>query len=167
LGTVTHHLTPYDAVPPASNYGQFKAVAGTNFIVPSLAFDPTTEETVQFNFRAVRYGSGNLTVKVLWYADTASSGGVTWGCAISALTPDSDTQDIETDAFATETTGDDTHLGTTNQRLHTCSVTVSNLDSIAADDRVVLKLARKVGNANDTMTGDALVTDVIVEYSDT
>lgn len=156
---------PESASFPTSNPAQYKTVAGTNFPVESLAFDATTEETCYFKFVAVNYGTGNITVTVRWYADTATSGGVTWGAAIAAITPNTDSQDIETKAFGTEATGDDTHLGTTGQRLHSIDVTVTSLDSIAADDYCVLKLARKVANANDTMTGDALVVEVVVSYT--
>lgn len=167
MATTKHVLTPRDALLPAANYAQYKFVNGTNFPVESLAFDASTEETVYFQFPALSYGSGNLTIRIQWYADTASSGGVVFGCSLQALTPNTDTQDIETDAFATETTGSDTHLGTTGQRLHEMTVTVSNLDSLAVGDWCTLRLARKVSDGSDDMTGDCLVTEVIVEYSDT
>ena len=153
------------ALYPATNFGQFKSVSGTNFPVESIAFDATTEESVFFKFAATGYTSGNLTVRIRWYADTATSGGVTWGVRLAAITPDTDSQNIETKAFATEQEVNDTHLATTGQRLHEAVLTLSNLDSLAARDDVTLRLARKVANANDTMTGDALVVGLIVEYA--
>jgi hypothetical protein len=167
MATTKQVFCPRDALYPASNYPQFKSVAGTNFPVESLAFDTTTEETCYFTFPALSYGSGNITVRIGWYADTASTNGVVFGCSLAAITPNTDSTDIETKAFATETTGSDSHLGTTGQRLHEMTVTVSNLDSVAAGDWCVLRLARKVNDGSDTMAGDALVTSVIVEYSDT
>ena len=167
MATVKQVFGPRDALFPASNPATFKAVAGSNFPVESLAFDATTEETCYFTFPALSYGSGNITVRINWYADTATAEDVVFGCSLAAITPNTDTQDIETDAFATETTGTDAHLGTTGQRLHEMTVTVSNLDSVAAGDWCVLRLARKVGDAADDMTGDALVVLVTVEYSDT
>src|ERR1700741_2638989 len=152
---------------PASNYQQVKVVAGTNFTVPCRAFDPSTEESCYFPFRAINYGSGNLTVRVQWYADTASSGGIVLGASLAAITPNTDTQDIETKAFTTEDTQADTHLGTTGQRLHELTITVSDLASLAAGDWVVLRLARKVANGSDDMTGDAIITGLQIEYSDT
>lgn len=168
MATVKHRFGPRDAVYPASNYAQFRAVAGTNFPVESLGFDATTEESVFFMFPAVGYGSGNLTVNVRWYSETAqTTGGVTFGGSLAAITPNTDTQDIETKAFATEVTASDTHLGTTGQRLHEMSIVVTNLDSIGAEDWCVLKLARKVADAGDTMTGDCNVVEVGIDYSDT
>lgn len=166
MATVVQTLLPREALFPASNFPQYKAVAGTNFPVESLAFDAATEETCYFTLDATSYGSGNVTVKVRWYADTASSGGVVFGASLAAITPGDD-QDIETKAFASEVTGSDTHDGTTGQRLHELSITVNQLDSIAADDYVVLRLARKTANASDDMTGDCLVVEARVEYSDT
>jgi hypothetical protein len=92
---------------------------------------------------------------------------VVWSCAIAAITPDTDTQDVETDTLATEQTVTDTHLGTTGQRVHTCSITVSNLDSIAANDLVFLRISRNATSGSDTLAGDAILLSAILEYSDT
>lgn len=166
MATIYQEFGPYDGVPPASNPATLEAVAGTNFVVPSLAFDAGTDEAVLFFFRAVNYGSGNITIDIDWYAGTASSGDVIWGAQIAAITPDTDTQDIETDAFATANTVTDSHLGTTAQRLHRASITLSNLDSIAVGDWCCLKIYRDADNASDTMTGDALLTKLTISYSD-
>lgn len=140
--------------------------AGTNFQVEGLAFDAGVDEACVTKFKAKNYGTGNLTLLLHWYADSASSGVVRWGAAIAAITSDTDTQDVETDSFATENTVDDTHLGTTGQRLHTASITISNLDSIAADDIVFLRVRRLGSHANDTMTGDAILVAAELQYSD-
>jgi hypothetical protein len=165
MGTAYIELAPESASYPASNFAQYKSVSGTNFPVSSLAFDASTSETAYFIFSPVTYASGNVTVTIRWYADTASSGGVTFGASLAAITPNTDSQDIETKAFATEDTASDTHLGTTGQRLHSFDITVSNLDSVASMDYVVLRIARKVADAGDTMTGDCLVTSIIVAYT--
>lgn len=142
--------------------------AGSSIAVVSYSFDAAGTEGIQFVIPYVpAYGSGNLTVKLLWHPDTATTGDVVWGAAIAALTPETDTQDIETDAWATENTVTDTALGTTAQRLHTASVTVSNLDSIATGDYLALRVQRLGGNGSDTMSGDGQLVGVVVEYSDT
>lgn len=165
MATATHTFSPLQAIQPASNPGTFDAVAGTNFVVACLDFDAATEETVYFPFPAVGYGSGNLTVDFLWYADSASSGDAIWGAALACITPNTDSQDIETKAFGTAQTVTDTHLGTTGQRLHTATLTLSNTDSIAADDWCVLKVYRDADAAGDTMTGDACLVEVRVTYT--
>lgn len=148
-------------------FPQYTKAEGTNAPVTGLAFDAATEEAAFLRTRASSYGSGNWTLSFDWYADTASSGDVVWGASVAAITPNTDTQDVETKAFATETTVTDSHLGTTGQRAHTISMTVSNLDSVAADDEVYLKVVRKAAAAGDTMTGDAILTMLDVSYSDT
>lgn len=139
---------------------------GTNFPVVGLAYDAAADEAAFWHFQAVSYGSGNVTVRVEWYADTATSGDVIWGVQLAAITPNTDTQDVETKALATANTVTDTHLGTTGQRLHTADVTVSNLDSLALNDAVWLRLYRDADAAGDTMAGDAVVTLLTVSYSD-
>lgn len=137
---------------------------GTNFPVTALAYDAATDEAAFWGFRAVNYASGNLTVDIDWYADTASSGDVIWEVQVAAITPNTDTQDVETKALATANSVTDTHLGTTGQRLHRATVTVSNLDSLAAEDDVWMRVARDANNASDTLTGDALIVKATVTY---
>lgn len=167
MATVYQVFRPFDGVPPASNYATLDVISGTNFPVPCLDFDTTTAESIYFYFQAVNYGSGNLTIDIDWYADTAASGDVVWDAQIAAITPNTDSQDIETDALATANTVTDSHLGTTNQRLHRATITISNLDSLAAGDWVVLKITRDVSDGADTMSGDACLVGVTASYSDT
>ncbi|MEV8638085.1 hypothetical protein AB0395_41180 [Streptosporangium sp. NPDC051023] len=167
MGTVRHLLSPEEAVLATSSFPAYQRNAGTNFPVTGLAYDASTDERAYFKRRLVNYGSGNLTLSLTWYADTASSGVVRWEAAIACITPDSDSQDAETKSFATAQTVDDTHLGTTGQRVHVCSVTISNLDSAAAGDIVWLRLSRIGSNGSDTMTGDAIWLEAELSYSDT
>jgi hypothetical protein len=140
---------------------------GTNIPISGYAFDASTEEAIFFDLEAISYGSGNVTIWIDWYADTASSGVVRWSAQLAAITPDTDSQDVETDALATAATVDDTHLGTTGQRLHRAIITVTSLDSLAAGDDVRLRIARAAAHANDTMSADAIATRITVSYSDT
>jgi hypothetical protein len=167
MATITHPFSPADAFAPSSGFPGYRVRQGTNFPVPGLDFDAASVEAAFFQFIATAYGSGNLTVRIDWYADSASSGDVVWGAQIACITPNTDTQDIETDTLATASTATDTHLGTTGQRLHTIDITVSNLDSIAVGDLVTLRVYRDAAAGGDTMTGDATIVAVNVSYSDT
>jgi hypothetical protein len=169
MATVWQYFAPEEAQFAASGFPAFKLFAGTNFPVSGLAYDGagTTAERAFWKFEPTNYGSGNLTCDLIWYADTGTANAVVWEAAIAAITPDADTQDVETKAFATATTVTDTHLGTTGQRLHKATITISNLDSIAAGDEVWLRISRLPGNAADTMTVDAILTSVRLSYSDT
>jgi hypothetical protein len=166
MATVSQQLDPGAA--------QFLATAfpalvksGTNFPVVGLAYDAATDEAAFWHFEAINYASGNLSVAIEWYADTASSGDVVWGVQLAAITANTDSQDVETDTLATANTATDSHIGTVGQRLHSIAVTVSNLDSLANGDAVWMRVFRDADSGSDTMTGDAVVTMVTVSYSDT
>jgi len=158
-------FTPEAAVFEDSNFPEYVKNLGTNFPVSGLAFDAATEETAFWKFVAAEYASGNLTLDIFWYADTATADDVIWGAAISVITANTDTQDIETDAFATANTVTDTHLETTGQRLHKATITISNLDSLADGDHVVIKIYRDADDAGDDMTGDAIMTLAVLSYT--
>jgi hypothetical protein len=147
---------------------QLRQIDGTNFAYPGLFFDAGTIETCFFFFRAVRYpNAGNLSVDIEWVADTATSGNVVWGASIAAVTPETDSGSTDSKAFATENTVTDGHLGTNARRIMRCTVTVSNLDSLATDDWVVLRIRRVASDGGDTMSGDAGIVKTTVRYSDT
>jgi len=167
MATVSHEIDVWGDIPPASNFPTKDVVAGTAFPVRCLDFDAATNETTFFVFQAAGYGSGNITCRLRWYADTASTGSVVWAVALAAITPNTDTQDIETKAFATAQSVTTAHLGTTGQRLHETSVAISNLDSVAAGDWCVLRVVRDAANGSDDMAGDACLVAVLLEWSDT
>ncbi|MCZ2076465.1 MAG: hypothetical protein LC130_15875, partial [Bryobacterales bacterium] len=95
-----HILAPEEAQFLASAFPQYVKNNGTNFPVSGLAFDAAADEAAFWKFRAVDYTSGNLTLDLFWYADTATSGNIVWDAQIAAITPETDTQDVETKAFA-------------------------------------------------------------------
>lgn len=166
MATVRHQLLPEEAQFLASAFPQYVKNNGTSFPVSGLAFDAASDEAAFWKFLADNYGSGNLTIDIFWYADTATSGDVVWEAQLAAITPDTDSQDIETKALATLNNVTDSHLGTVGQRVHKASITLSNLDSIAAGDLCHLRIARDANNVADTMTGDAIITAIEVSYSD-
>ena len=165
MGTEYKHFLAGEATYPTSNGAELKEIAGTNFPIQCLAFDAATQESAFLEFIADNYSSGNLTLDLIWEADTAGSGDVVFGGQIAAITPNTDTQDLETKAFATANTVTDSHLGTTNQRLHMATITISNLDSIAAGDYVKVKIYRDAAAGGDTMAGDCNVLMARISYA--
>lgn len=166
MATIYQVLGPTAGILRTTAFPQLVQANGTNIPVRGLAFDQTTEEAVFFHARAIKYGSGNLNFDIDWYAASGTSGGVVWGVQIAAITANTDTQDIETDALATIATTATTHLGTTAKRLHRTTVTVSSLDSLAVDDFILIRLARVAANGSDTLAADAICTLVTMSYSD-
>ena len=167
MATIKHTLLPEEAQYLAATFPAYVKTNGTNFPVSGLAFDAAADEVAFWKFVAQNYGAGNVTANIFWYADTASSGDVIFDAGLAAITPNTDSQDVETKAFATVNSVTDTHLGTTGQRLHLATIAISNLDSLAADDLVWFKLNRDANNGSDTLTGDAIVVAIEITYSDT
>lgn len=166
MATVRQRFAPEEAQYLASGFPQFLKNNGSNGPVSWLAYDAAGTETAFWQLEALAYGSGNLTLDLIWAAASATSGVVRWEAAIAAITPETDSQDPETKAFATAHALDDTHLGTTAKRLHKATITISNLDSLANLDVVFLKVARLGGHANDTLAGDAWLHKAWLSYSD-
>lgn len=167
MATIRLPISPDEGRFGASGFAVPSQVQGSNFPVAGLAFDAASTETVYFRRRLVGYGSGNLTLNVSWYADTATSGVVRWSAAVACVTPNTDSADVETKAFAASTDTDDTHLGTTGQRVHGHDIVITNTDSAAAGDLVWIRLQRLGGHANDTLAGKAILIDAELSYSDT
>lgn len=167
MATIKQHFkTTVFEFRSATAFPQYTKVDGTNAPVTGLAYDATIEQSAYVEMQAINYGSGNWTAALEWYG-RAISGGVTWGISMAAITPNTDTQDVETKSFATETLVSDTHLGTTTQRAHSVAMAISNLDSVSADDWVWLKVSRKPGDSSDTLAGFAILTKLTIFYSDT
>lgn len=167
MATIYQQLTPEAAAFAAATFPQYSKVNGTSFPVTGLYYDAAADEAAYWKIQALSYGSGNLTLDLEWYADTATSGDVVWESALAAITPDTDSQDVETKALATVNTVTDTQLGTTAQRIQRATITISNLDSLAARDEVWLRIRRLGSSGSDTMTGDAVLTLAVLSYSDT
>ncbi|MFB4265326.1 hypothetical protein [Nonomuraea sp. GTA35] len=162
-------MAPEEAQFLATAFPQFKITAGTSFPVSGLAYDATTAENAYWKFEPIAYGSGSITCDVIWYADTSttSTHGVTWQVAVAAITPSADTTNVETKSFATAQSAS-TDLGSADaQKLMRTTITISNLDSIAAGDEAWLRVTRLVSDAGDDLTGDAILTSVRISYSDT
>jgi hypothetical protein len=166
MATVSQMLYPENAAFLATAFPAFIRNQGTNFPVTALAYDAAAQENAYWKFSPINYGSGSISAKIFWYADTATTGVVRWDGALAAITDDADTQNVETKAFATTQFVDDTHLGTVGQRLHSIVLPIVNLDSLANGDAAWIRISRLGNNASDTMAGDAFLERVYISYSD-
>lgn len=122
-----------------------------------------TGEFLQFKFRAISYASGNVTVDIDWFARTATTNGAAFSAAIAAITPNTDTGATSAKAYATATTSSTQTVTTTATRLYRSSCVVNNLDSLAIDDYVQVKVARATPTGTD-LTGDTVIVLVTVTY---
>jgi hypothetical protein len=168
MATVTYPVAIGSLIPSATVPPENVRIEGTNFPNFGYAFADATADEIAYTERLMipNYGSGNVSVLIDWYSRTGqTSNAVVWGAALSVLTP-ADAQSVETDAFATENTQTTTVSGTA-RALNRTTVTVSNLDSLAANDSMVVRLKRLQSSGSDTMSGDAIIVGVTLQYSDT
>ena len=144
---------PQDGEPPAANY----ATVDTRNNILVLDFDTATEEAMFFrDILPSNYGGGGLTLEIFWAASTATVNGVVWGASIERAQDGGTDQDA--DSFATEQLSASVNANGTSGIKSKSTITFTsgaNMDSLAANEPFRLKLARKVGNAGDTMAGDA------------
>jgi len=166
MATVSVPLDVGAALVSTSNIPELITTQGTNFPVLGWAFT-SANEACFFRFVAQNYGSGNLSLLLDWYARAATApttGSVTWGGALSVITP-SDAQSILTDSYATENTQSSTQSSTINGVIR-ATVTISNLDSLASGDTVSLRV-RITSNTMGSPSSDAVLIGATVTYSDT
>jgi hypothetical protein len=117
-------------------------------------FDATTQEHIMCQFVMPGNYSGSPVLKVYYKMTSATANYIQWGAALMALT-DADAQDADSDEFASANVAYATVPGTAGY-LDVISITLSNADSVAAGDHVVLVLYRDADDGTyDTATGDA------------
>lgn len=160
-GGVSHlgSFNANDATFPASN----PASAFSRNAHPILTFDDSTAENVIFHsVLSEDYSGGDVTFNIDWAAETATSGGVTWGIEIERLNAGG--HDIDSDSFDTQQTGNSTTAGTSGVITRT-SITMTNAecDGWAAGDAFRIRLQRVTGDGGDTMTNDAQVLRVSMD----
>lgn len=138
------------------------AVASSRNAHPIIAFDDTTAESVVFNSSvASGYGGEDINVDIDWVAETATTGGVTWGVEFEANAPGGN--DIDSDSFAAQQTGTSTTNATSGIITRTTiTLTQAQADAIAANDSFRLRVERVTGDGGDTMSDDAEIIKVSV-----
>ena len=127
-----------------------------------LTFDTTNEEWCTWQFRMPDDYASGLTAKVQYKMASATSGGVAWDVRVAAVS-DGDSTDVDAKAFSSANVGTATVPGTAGY-LDEVSITVTNADSVAAGDFVVVRLARATANGSDTATGDAEFVAMNLSY---
>lgn len=128
-----------------------------------LWFDASTEEQVCWSFRMPADYSSSPALKVQYKMSSATTGGVAFEGRIAAVS-DGDAQDVDAKGFAAANVGTATVPGTAGH-LDEVSITMTNADSLAAGDFVVVYLNRDPAHASDTATGDAEVVACALTYT--
>lgn len=116
------------------------------------AMDDSTDEYVFVPF-VMPVFTGTLKLKLYYYMDSATSGTVELNCRLEAITP-GDAANVETNSYDTAEGVSETVPGTAGY-MSAPEITISNDDSVAAGDKVRLRILRQATDAtNDTATGD-------------
>ena len=130
------------------------------------AFDASTEEQCMWSFRMPADYASDPVLKVQYKMAAATSGNVIIEGRIAAVS-DGDSQDVDAKAFGTANTSSATAVPGTAGHIDEISLTMTNADSVAAGDFVILYLNRDAANGSDTATGDMEVVGVALTYTTT
>lgn len=171
MSTSTINCTPGAAIFPdgsASNLFPGIVTVKSSGTAPGvyfvhLLFDATNEEWCNWQFiMPSDYGSA-LTANVIYKMASATTGGVAWDVRVAAITS-GDATDMDAKVFGSSNVGTGTVSGTAGRPL-VISFALTNADSVAAGDIVVVRLARAVANGSDTATGDAEFVGMALTYT--
>lgn len=125
---------------------------------PVLSFDDTAEEAALSPPVAMpgQYAAGALKATLFLFAASDASNGCVFDVGVEAVTPNSDTLDLEsaTSWDTLNSSGDIDLSGTTAGDLVTATITLTNKDSVAAGDLVRFGVRRDTDHANDDAVGD-------------
>lgn len=130
-----------------------------------LLYDASSTESALWQFRLPTNYSSSPVLKIQYAMASATSNKIDLECDIMAVT-DADSQDVDSASFDSinEITGGTTVPGTAGY-IDEISLTLSNVDSWAANDFVLLRLHRDHDDGDDTATGDCEVLAVSLEYT--
>lgn len=137
-------------------------IAGTNFPYAQVEYDQTTEECAFWRFALPPNfdATQDIIIRVFWKASTAIAGQVVWGVSVLGRT---EGDDINAAALGTEVEETDIVQAVVEQLTVTTITLTAAQHALAANDMVILKLARKPGDACDDMVDDA---DVVMVKAD-
>lgn len=167
MGTIKQPLSIGDGIPHATAVPTPTKFDGTNFPLwgPSFA-GAAANQQMSWRWKADNYGASNPNVLVIidWITVSgATAGSATWGAAFACATP-GDAQSMLTDALGTEVTQATAINSTANgPNRTTITVSAANLDSMAADDSVEMRIRR----TDASVTGGLVIIGLEVQYSDT
>jgi len=127
-------------------------------------FDADTAESARWTgISTDDYAGGMLYADVYFSMVSGEANEVQFRGYVMAYTAGTDTADIDTDSFDTVNDGAATTVAATAGRLYKQTITLTNKDSLAANDWLAFKLDRDATDAtNDDATGDAEVRGVVI-----
>lgn len=133
-----------------------------------VAFDASADESMMWAFNMPGDYASAPVLNVLYKMTSATSGSVRFEGRLAAIT-DGDSTDADAKAFATTNSAGDSVPATTAGKIGGFSITLTNADSVAAGDFVVVQLRRDADGTTgtDDATGDCEVVGVSLSYTTT
>jgi len=137
--------------------------AGQNYPYDQLEYDPDTEEAGWWQFALPKNfdHTKDIEVSVYWIAETQTTGDVVWGVSVLGR---EECQPWDA-ALGTEVEVVDTTHGTIKSVVKTVITLTPAQHALAANDAVILQLARKAGDGCDTLTEDADVVMAKLDFA--
>jgi hypothetical protein len=129
------------------------------------AFTDAAIFSIYYDLIVRSYGSGNLTLTLDWYTP-ATTNNCVWQAQIGAYTANTDTGAVSAKTFATANTATCAARANANS-LARHTITISNLDSLATDDHILLRVFRDPANGSDNLGNTAFLMGLELSYSDT
>lgn len=130
-----------------------------------ILFDASKTESCLFQFKAPSNYASAPVVKLQYAMASATANKVDWEVEVMAVADDEDIDSASFDAV-NEVSGGTTVPGTAGF-LDTISISLTNADSMAANELILLRINRDHDDADDTATGDAELVSVTFEYTTT
>jgi hypothetical protein len=126
-------------------------------------FDAAQEERHRWQFDAPGNYASSPVLVITWAMTSATGGNVVLTGRVKAVTPG--TEDVDAAAFASDNDVTEAVPGTAGYTKQT-HISLTNADSLAADDLVQVEFARKGNASSDTAGGDLELLAARLEYSD-
>lgn len=168
MGTITQTFKPESAGYRNVKVPELERFVGSDFnVFYGMMFDPGDVEECLWSTIAVKYGSGDLTFDIYWFADTATSGDVKWEIEVGEIEANVDTTAVDAVTLAAAQTVVDSHLGTIGRRLHKATIAYTAPSGMAVDASMYVRFRRLGTDPSDTMSGNAGLAVLVLNYSDT
>lgn len=152
-----------DGIVARQKRSRLTVIDGTNFPIEGRAF-PVADLRYAFYYGYLPDYVSTPTVDLLWTQTGAPSGGsINWQSFCAAITP-GDTTRFSDKAFAA--TADSTSTSVlADQLLQKTTITLTNNDSLAAGDLLIVRINRNASNV--TCGGTAVLIAVSINYTGT
>lgn len=162
LALPLHPLAAYNETATYPALGQMGDAAAST---PYRAFDAAIDEFCYWSFMLPSDAAVTTwTAKLTYCMASATSGNVVLRVYVQAVS-DGDALDLDAaESFDTMNASSATAVPGTAGYPDVISITLSNKDSVAAGDMVIIKVMRPgLSDANDTASGDLLLLPSVVE----